>query len=80
MKILSFIMFHLQVKKIVQGQFELFQSMYKPFIQEYETKELLRYSLSGNPQPVLSQVYFDPYIVNMKRIQYYFPHLLKNVD
>ncbi|KAM5587042.1 hypothetical protein ABKV19_005807 [Rosa sericea] len=44
-----------KVKKIVQGQFELFRSMYKPFIQEYETNELLRYSLSGNPQPVLSQ-------------------------
>ncbi|KAM1688502.1 hypothetical protein ACFX13_036856 [Malus domestica] len=44
-----------KVKKIVQGQFELFQSMYKPFIEEYETKELLRRSLSGNPQPIISQ-------------------------
>ncbi|KAK9937239.1 hypothetical protein M0R45_014042 [Rubus argutus] len=44
-----------KVKKIVQGQFELFRSMYKPFIEEYETKDLLRYSLSGNPQPILSQ-------------------------
>lgn len=44
-----------KVKKIVQGQFELFRSMYKPFIEEYETNDLLRYSLSGNPQPRLSQ-------------------------
>nr|XP_008346062.2 phosphatidate cytidylyltransferase, mitochondrial isoform X2 [Malus domestica] len=44
-----------KVKKIVQGQFELFQSMYKPFIEEYETKEFLRRSLSGNPQPIISQ-------------------------
>ncbi|XP_008225922.1 PREDICTED: phosphatidate cytidylyltransferase, mitochondrial-like [Prunus mume] len=44
-----------KVKKIVQGQFELFRSMYKPFIEEYETKELLRRSLSGNTQPIISQ-------------------------
>lgn len=50
----------MQVKKIVQGQFELFQSMYNPFIEEYETKELLRRSLSGNPQPIISQVYHNP--------------------
>ncbi|XP_016651731.1 PREDICTED: phosphatidate cytidylyltransferase, mitochondrial-like [Prunus mume] len=44
-----------KVKKIVQGQFELFRPMYKPFIEEYETKELLRRSLSGNTQPIISQ-------------------------
>ncbi|CAB4316506.1 unnamed protein product [Prunus armeniaca] len=44
-----------KVKKLVQGQFELFRSMYKPFIEEYETKELLRRSLSGNTQPIISQ-------------------------
>ncbi|BBH01340.1 hypothetical protein Prudu_011585 [Prunus dulcis] len=44
-----------KVKKIVQGQFELFRSMYKPFIEEYETKELLRRSISGNTQPIISQ-------------------------
>ncbi|BFG28500.1 hypothetical protein CerSpe_147740 [Prunus speciosa] len=44
-----------KVKKIVQGQFELFRSMYKPFIEEYETKELLRRSFSGNTQPIISQ-------------------------
>ncbi|KAL6272362.1 hypothetical protein ACE6H2_023054 [Prunus campanulata] len=27
-----------KVKKIVLGQFELFRPMYKPFIEEYETK------------------------------------------
>ncbi|CAL9024750.1 unnamed protein product [Prunus brigantina] len=44
-----------KVKKIVQGQFELFRPMYKPFIEEYETKELLGRSLSGNTQPIVSQ-------------------------
>ncbi|KAH0972735.1 hypothetical protein GBA52_024891 [Prunus armeniaca] len=44
-----------KVKKIVQGQFELFRPMCKPFIEEYETKELLRRSLSGNTQPIISQ-------------------------
>uniref|UniRef100_A0A5B7A674 Phosphatidate cytidylyltransferase, mitochondrial n=1 Tax=Davidia involucrata TaxID=16924 RepID=A0A5B7A674_DAVIN len=36
-----------KVKKIVQGQFDLFQTMYKPFLEEYETKDLLRFSSSG---------------------------------
>ncbi|XP_038711880.1 phosphatidate cytidylyltransferase, mitochondrial isoform X2 [Tripterygium wilfordii] len=36
-----------EVKKIVQGQFDLFQSLYKPFLEEYEKKELLRFSSSG---------------------------------
>ncbi|KAF5742390.1 hypothetical protein HS088_TW09G00438 [Tripterygium wilfordii] len=36
-----------KVKKIVQGQFDLFQSLYKPFLEEYEKKELLRFSSSG---------------------------------
>ncbi|ONH94663.1 hypothetical protein PRUPE_7G025500 [Prunus persica] len=44
-----------KVKKIVQGQFELFRLMYKPFIEEYETKELLRRCLSGNTRPIISQ-------------------------
>ncbi|CAN1845105.1 Phosphatidate cytidylyltransferase, mitochondrial [Linum perenne] len=35
-----------KVKKIVQGQFRLFQSMYKPFIEEYEAKEIIRVSSS----------------------------------
>ncbi|KAF3599902.1 hypothetical protein F2Q69_00034358 [Brassica cretica] len=33
-----------KVKKIVRGQFDLFQTMYKPFLQECETKNLLRFS------------------------------------
>ncbi|KAJ4702710.1 Phosphatidate cytidylyltransferase, mitochondrial [Melia azedarach] len=44
-----------KVKKIVQGQFDLFQSMYKPFLQEYETKEFLRFSSYGNQQENISQ-------------------------
>ncbi|CAN1845106.1 Phosphatidate cytidylyltransferase, mitochondrial [Linum perenne] len=39
-----------KVKKIVQGQFRLFQSMYKPFIEEYEAKEIIRVSSLGGPQ------------------------------
>ncbi|KAK4858485.1 hypothetical protein QYF36_017162 [Acer negundo] len=37
-----------KVTKIVQGQFDLFQLMYKPFLQEYEAKDFLRFSSSGN--------------------------------
>ncbi|CAH8267792.1 unnamed protein product [Arabidopsis lyrata] len=33
-----------KVNKIVKGQFDIFQSMYKPFIEECETKNLLRFS------------------------------------
>lgn len=45
-----------QVKKIVQGQFDLFKSMYNPLIQEYEAKEFLRFSSYGNHQANVSQV------------------------
>ncbi|CAI0393696.1 unnamed protein product [Linum tenue] len=39
-----------KVKKIVQGQFNLFRSMYKPFIEEYEAKDVLRVSSFGGQQ------------------------------
>ncbi|XP_044495719.1 phosphatidate cytidylyltransferase, mitochondrial-like isoform X3 [Mangifera indica] len=44
-----------KVKKIVQGQFDLFHSMYKPFLQEYEARDFLRVSLSGTDQANISQ-------------------------
>ncbi|KAK9223331.1 hypothetical protein WN944_011773 [Citrus x changshan-huyou] len=44
-----------KVKKIVQGQFDLFKSMYNPLIQEYEAKEFLRFSSYGNHQANVSQ-------------------------
>ncbi|KDP46792.1 hypothetical protein JCGZ_11163 [Jatropha curcas] len=44
-----------KVKKIVQGQFGLFHSMYKPFLQEYEAKELLKLSLFSGHQEHISQ-------------------------
>ncbi|KAL8508668.1 hypothetical protein ACS0TY_019060 [Phlomoides rotata] len=34
-----------KVKKIVQGQFNLFQTMYKPFIEEFAAQDLLRISV-----------------------------------
>ncbi|KAL5187874.1 Phosphatidate cytidylyltransferase, mitochondrial [Glycine soja] len=37
-----------KVKKIVTGQFDLFHSMYKPFLEEYEAKKLLRLSSTAN--------------------------------
>ncbi|CAI0546318.1 unnamed protein product [Linum tenue] len=49
-----------KVKKIVQGQFYLFSSMYKPFIEEYEAKEILRVSSIGGQQKSLSQDYCLP--------------------
>ncbi|KAI4378954.1 hypothetical protein MLD38_016369 [Melastoma candidum] len=44
-----------KVKKIVQGQFSLFRSMYMPFLEEYETKNILRCSSCGGHQGHLSQ-------------------------
>lgn len=44
-----------KVKKIVQGQFDLFQSRYKSFLEEYEAKELLRLTSSGSRQTNISQ-------------------------
>ncbi|CAL1361474.1 unnamed protein product [Linum trigynum] len=44
-----------KVKKIVQGQFNLFRSMYKPFIEEYEAKDVLRVSSFGGQQANFSQ-------------------------
>ncbi|CAI0393698.1 unnamed protein product [Linum tenue] len=48
-----------KVKKIVQGQFNLFRSMYKPFIEEYEAKDVLRVSSFGGQQANLSQVHLQ---------------------
>ncbi|CAH2065013.1 unnamed protein product [Thlaspi arvense] len=44
-----------KVSKIVKGQFDLFQSMYKPFLEEYETKQLLRFSSAEASQARLVQ-------------------------
>ncbi|XP_052173728.1 uncharacterized protein LOC127789025 isoform X2 [Diospyros lotus] len=44
-----------KVKKIVEGQFELFQTMYKPFLEEYATKNLLRFSSSAGKKAKFSQ-------------------------
>ncbi|CAK7335932.1 unnamed protein product [Dovyalis caffra] len=44
-----------KVKRIVEGQFGLFQSMYKPFLQEYEAKELLTFSSPNAHQANISQ-------------------------
>ncbi|KAK7319229.1 hypothetical protein RJT34_03947 [Clitoria ternatea] len=44
-----------KVKKIVAGQFDLFHSMYKPFLEEYEAKKLLRLSSTANDQIHVSQ-------------------------
>ncbi|KAK8472367.1 hypothetical protein PHAVU_002G188100 [Phaseolus vulgaris] len=44
-----------KVKKIVSGQFDLFHSMYKPFLEEYEAKKLLRLSSTANNQIHISQ-------------------------
>jgi hypothetical protein len=59
-----------QVKKNVQGQFDLFQSRYKSFLEEYEAKELLRLTSYGSPQTNISQVCLDPQVIILKMIQY----------
>ncbi|XP_022847910.1 phosphatidate cytidylyltransferase, mitochondrial isoform X1 [Olea europaea var. sylvestris] len=44
-----------KVKKIVHGQLKLFQTMYKPFLEEYAAKHLLRLSLSGDNKVNITQ-------------------------
>ncbi|CAK8578238.1 unnamed protein product [Lathyrus sativus] len=44
-----------KVKKIVAGQFDLFHSMYKPFLEEYEAKKLLKLSSTVNHKIHVSQ-------------------------
>ena len=46
-----------QVKKIVQGQYDLFQTMYRPYLEEYATKDLLTISTSQNNQVNITQVF-----------------------
>ena len=53
----SFFSQSVQVKKIVTGQFDLFHSMYKPFLEEYEAKKLLRLSSTANNQIHATQVF-----------------------
>ncbi|KAJ0776431.1 putative phosphatidate cytidylyltransferase [Helianthus annuus] len=45
-----------KIKKIVEGQFELFRNMYKPLVEEYAAKQLLRLSSCGDNQMNISQV------------------------
>ncbi|XP_074334490.1 uncharacterized protein LOC141671937 isoform X3 [Apium graveolens] len=44
-----------KVKKIVQGQYNLFQTMYKSYIEDYASKNLLRFSSSGKNQVDITQ-------------------------
>ncbi|XP_057812012.1 uncharacterized protein LOC131026238 isoform X2 [Salvia miltiorrhiza] len=44
-----------KVKKIVQGQFKLFQKMYNPFIEEFAAQDLLRLSSSADQKVNLIQ-------------------------
>ncbi|XP_038998374.1 phosphatidate cytidylyltransferase, mitochondrial-like isoform X2 [Hibiscus syriacus] len=44
-----------KVKKIVRGQFDLFRTMYKTFLLEYEDKDFLRFSSSTNQLANISQ-------------------------
>ncbi|XP_059656922.1 uncharacterized protein LOC132303589 isoform X2 [Cornus florida] len=44
-----------KVKKIVQGQFGLFQTMYRPYLEEHATNDFLRFSSSGGHQVNISQ-------------------------
>ncbi|XP_068642598.1 uncharacterized protein [Aristolochia californica] len=44
-----------KVRNIVKGHFDLFRVMYRPFMDEYSMKGLLRLSSSGDCQAVISQ-------------------------
>lgn len=68
------------MKKIVRGQFDLFQLKYKPFLEEYEAKEFLRLASSGSHQKNISQVCLDPHALKSKLIQYVFSFYVLLVD
>ncbi|KAK4783860.1 hypothetical protein SAY86_018228 [Trapa natans] len=44
-----------KVNNIVQGQFNLFHSMYGPFLEEYERKNLIRFSSSSGQKAIMVQ-------------------------
>ncbi|CAO2826898.1 unnamed protein product [Amaranthus hypochondriacus] len=44
-----------KVKKIVQGQFDLFKGIYKPVLEEFANKDLLSFSLFGDHQENITQ-------------------------
>ncbi|XP_031123912.1 phosphatidate cytidylyltransferase, mitochondrial isoform X3 [Ipomoea triloba] len=44
-----------KVKNIVQGQFHLFQRIYRPFLDEYAANGLLRFSSTGDKQVNITQ-------------------------
>ncbi|KAG9131292.1 hypothetical protein Leryth_006141 [Lithospermum erythrorhizon] len=44
-----------KVKKIVQSQYDLFQTMYRPYLEEYATKDLLSMSTSHDNQVKITQ-------------------------
>jgi translocator assembly and maintenance protein 41 len=66
-----------QVKKIVTGQFDLFHSMYKPFLEEYEAKKLLKLSSTVNHQIHVSQVFIIFYLCIWEsyNLEYLYQHI-----
>ncbi|XP_010260732.1 PREDICTED: phosphatidate cytidylyltransferase, mitochondrial isoform X7 [Nelumbo nucifera] len=46
-----------KVQKIVKGQFNLFHSMYKPFLDDYAAKDLLRFSSWSDNHGIIIQDY-----------------------
>lgn len=71
------LLYLLQVNKIVQGQFTLFQSMYKPFLEEFAAKDLLRFTSSAGNQVNVSQVCTDKFC---KQIFFSHSHIIARVS
>ncbi|KAJ0081351.1 hypothetical protein Patl1_12115 [Pistacia atlantica] len=63
-----------QVKKIVQGQFDFFRSICKPFLQEYLAKDFFRVTSSGSHQANISQVCKIRPLLVPKYLIMYWPH------
>ncbi|KAL8141870.1 hypothetical protein V2J09_014902 [Rumex salicifolius] len=63
-----------KVKKIVQGQFDLFRKLYKPILEELATKDLLTLSLSGGGRGSISQ---DCGLHGAKSLVSYLPKTVK---
>ncbi|XP_076903963.1 uncharacterized protein LOC143559188 isoform X2 [Bidens hawaiensis] len=64
-----------KVKKIVEGQFELFRNMYKPLVEEYTSNQLLRLSSCGDHQMNISQ---DCSLSATSSIVSYLPESVRN--
>lgn len=68
------------MKKIVQGQFDIFQTMYKPLLEDYATKGLLQFSSTDGHQAIITQVYPEPLVIHKLNFLIFFKKFLRDLN